>query len=213
MMARLLLFLLILCSMLIAFCSCRNLCSKIFFQNITQETLRYKIIYSVYTKENRRVNFDDNPVIVPVVLISAVILELFMPFIIYRLAMCMKSIKECTEEQEDQWRLQEVDGELQRRLEQVARAGSQGELDRGVQDYQRTVQEYQRENEDKELSRKRGLLKNANLWRIISMHLFFSFYLWIVYLVGCEISQCTQNGRIFVYVKTFAIAMLCISSV
>ena len=45
------------------------------------------------------------------------------------------------------------------------------------------------------------------------MHLFFSFYLWIVYLVGCEISQCTQNGRIFVYVKTFAIAMLCISSV
>ena len=213
MLARLLLFLLILCSMLIAFSSCRNLCARIFFQNITEETLPYKIIYSVYTKENRRVNFDDNPVIVPVVLISAVILELLLPFIIYRLAMCMKNIKECTEEQEGQWRLQKVDGELERRLEQVARAGSQEELDRGVQDCQRTVQKYQRENEDKELSRKRGLLKNENLWRIISMHLFFSFYLWIVYLVGCEISQCTQNGRIFVYVKTFAIAMLCISSV
>ena len=212
-MARLLLSLLILCSMLIAFCSCRSLCSRIFFQNITEETLPYKIIYSVYTKENRRVNFYDNPVIVPVVLISAVILESFMPFIIYRLAMCMKSIKECTEEQEDQRRLQEVDGELQRRLEQVARAGSEEELDRGVQDYQQTVQEYQRENKDKELSRKRGLYRNASLWRIISMHLFFSFYLWIVYLVGCEISQCTQYGRIFVYLKTFAIVMLCISSV
>ena len=211
MMARLLL--LILCSMLIAFSSCRNLCSRIFFQNITQETLPYKIIYSVYTKENRRVNFDDNPVITPVVLTSAVILELLLPFIIYCCAVCKKKCKEDREEQEDQRRLQEVGGELERRLEQVARAGSQEELDRGVQDYQRTVQEYQRENEDKELSRKRGLYRNASLWRIISMHLFFSFYLWIVYLVGCEISQCTQNGRIFVYVKTFAIAMLCISSV
>ena len=165
------------------------------------------------TPRARRVNFDDNPVITPVVLTSAVILELLLPFIIYCCAVCKKKCKEDREEQEDQRRLQEVGGELERRLEQVARTGSQEELDRGVQDYQRTVQEYQRENEDKELSRKRGLYRNASLWRIISMHLFFSFYLWIVYLVGCEISQCTQNGRIFVYVKTFAIAMLCISSV
>ena len=161
----------------------------------------------------RHINFDDNPVITPVVLTSAVILELLLPFIIYCCAVCKKKCKEDREEQEDQRRLQEVGGELERRLEQVARAGSQEELDRGVQDYQRTVQEYQRENEDKELSRKRGLYRNASLWRIISMHLFFSFYLWIVYLVGCEISQCTQYGRIFVYLKTFAIVMLCISSV
>ena len=107
----------------------------------------------------------------------------------------------------------EVSGELERRLEQIARAGSQGELDRGVQDYQQTVQEHQCENEGKELSRKRGLYRNASLWRIISMHLFFSFYLWIVYLVGCEISQCTQYGRIFVYSKIFGFVMLCISSV
>ena len=161
----------------------------------------------------RHINFDDNPVITPVVLTSAVILELLLPFIIYCCAVCKKKYKEDREEQEDQRRLQEVGGELERRLEQVARAGSQEELDRDVQDYQRTVQEYQRENQDKELNRKRGFHKNAGLWRIISMHLFFSFYLWIVYLVGCGIFQCTQNGRIFVYVKTFAIAMLCISSV
>ena len=127
--------------------------------------------------------------------------------------MCKKKGKEDREEQEDQRRIQEVGGELERRLEQVARAGSQEELDRDVQDYQRTVQEYQRESEDKELSRKRGFHKNASLWRIISMHLFFSFYLWMVYLVGCEISQCTQYGRIFVYLKTFGIVMLCMSSV
>ncbi|KAM7428014.1 hypothetical protein ABFA07_020951 [Porites harrisoni] len=51
-MARLLLSLWILCSMLIAFCSCRNLCSRIFFQNINEETMPYKIIEGVYTKEN-----------------------------------------------------------------------------------------------------------------------------------------------------------------
>ena len=160
-----------------------------------------------------RHNFDNNPIIVSVVLTSVALLELLVPFIIYCCAVCKKKGKEDREEQEDQRRLQEVGGELERRLEQVARAGSQEELDRGVKDYQRTVQEYQREDEDKELSRKRGLYRNASLWRIISMHLFFSFYLWIVYLVGCEISQCTQYGRIFVYLKTFAIAMLCISSV
>ena len=51
-MARLLLLLWILCSMLIAFCSCRNLCSRIFFQNIDEETMPYKITEGVYTKEN-----------------------------------------------------------------------------------------------------------------------------------------------------------------
>ena len=165
------------------------------------------------TPRARRVNFDDNPVITPVVLTSAVILELLLPFIIYCCAVCKKKCKEDREEQEDQRRLQEVGGELERRLEQVARAGSRVELDRDAQDYQRAVQEYQRENEDKELSRKKGLYKNSSLWRIISIHLFFSFYLWIVYLVGCEISQCTQYGRIFVSLKNFGIVMLCLSSV
>ena len=164
-------------------------------------------------KARARHNFDNNPKIVSVVLTSVALLELLLPFIIYCCAVCKKKSEEDREEQEDQRRLQEVGGELERRLEQVARAGSQEELDRGVQDYQRTVQEYQRENQDKEPNRKRGFHKSEGLWRIISMHLFCSFYLWIVYLVGCEISQCTQYGRIFVYLKTFGIVMLCMSSV
>ena len=165
------------------------------------------------TPRARRVNFDDNPVITPVVLTSAVILELLLPFIIYCCAMCRKKSKEERKEQEDQRRFQEVGGELERRLEQVAWAGSRVELDRDAQDYQRAVLEYQRENEDKELSRKKGLNKNSSLWRIISICLFFSIYLWIAYLVGCEISQCTQYGRIFVYLKIFGFVMLCLSSV
>ena len=165
------------------------------------------------TPRARRVNFDDNPKITPVVLTSAVILELLLPFIIYLCAMSKKKRKEEREEQEDQKRVQEVGEEVERRLQQVARAGCRLELDRGVQDYQQTVQEYQRENRNKELSRKRGLFRNARLWRIISIHLFFSFYLWILYLVGCEISQCTQYGHVFVSLKNFGIVMLCISSV
>ena len=165
------------------------------------------------TPRARRVNFDDNPEITPVVLTSAVILELLLPFIIYLCAMSKKKSKEEREEQEDQRRFQEVGKELERRLQQVARAGCRLDLDRGVQDYQQTVQEYQRENRNKELSGKRGLFRNARLWRIISIHLFFSFYLLILYLVGCEIFQCTQYGHVFVSLKNFGIVMLCISSV
>ena len=87
--------------------------------------------------------------------------------------MCKKKRKEDREEREDARRLQEDDGELGTRLEQVVRAGSQMELDSGIQDYQPTVQEYQRQNENREMSRKRGLYRDASLWRIFSMLLFF----------------------------------------
>ena len=127
--------------------------------------------------------------------------------------MCKKKRKEDREEREDARRLQEDDGELGTRLEQVVRAGSQMELDSGIHDYQPTVQEYQRQNENRKMSRKRGLYRDASLWRIFSMVLFFYFHLWLVYLVGCEISQCTRYGRSFVYLKIFGIAMLWFSSV
>ena len=52
MIVRLLLLLWILCSLLVAFSSCRTLCARIFFQNINEETMPYKIIEGVYTKEN-----------------------------------------------------------------------------------------------------------------------------------------------------------------
>ena len=159
------------------------------------------------------INFDDNPYIVPVVMTGATVLQFSLAFIIFCCARCKKKIKENKEEQDDERRQQEVGSELERRLEQVAQAGSQEELDRGVQDYQQTVQEYERENEEKELSRKQGLYRNASLWRLISMHLYFSFYLWLSYLVGCEISHCTQYGHIFNGLVIYAKVMLGISSV
>ena len=146
-------------------------------------------------------------------MISATLMQFLPPFIIFFYARYKKKRKENKEEDEDQRRQQEVGGELERRLEQVARAGSQEELDRGVQEYQQAVQDYQQENDDKELSRKRGLYRNASLWRLISMHLFISFYLWLIFLSGCEISQCTQYGRIFSGLRYYAKVMLCVSSV
>ena len=169
--------------------------------------------WKLSTTQARRVDFDVNPVIFPVVLSSFVLLKLLVPFIIYCCAVCKKKSKEGREEREDAMRLEEDDGELGTRLEQVVRAGSQMELDSGIQDYQPTVQEHQRENGNRKLSRKRGLYRNASLWRIFSMLLFFYFHLWVVYLVGCEISQCTRYGRSFVYLKIFRIAMPCFSSV
>ena len=159
------------------------------------------------------INFDDIPYLVPVVLSGATILQLFLPFVIFFCAKCIKGCKETKEEREDQRRMQEVGGELERRLGQVARAGSQEELDRNVQEYQQAVQEYQEENDDKELSRKRGLYRNASLWRLISMHLYFSFYLWLIYFEACEISQCTQYGRVFNGLRTFAIVIMSSSPV
>ena len=157
----------------------------------------------ITTPRDLRINFDDNPLVIPVVLTCVTLTELLLPFIVYYCAKCKKKYKEWREKREDRARLQEVSRELERGLQQVARAGNQEERNRGVQDYQRTVKEYQSESEEKELRRKRGLYRNVSLLRLISMHSFFSFYLWLMYLGGCEISQCTQYGRIFFSLKIF----------
>ena len=167
----------------------------------------------ITTPRDLRINFDDNPLIIPVVLTCVTLTELLLPFIVYYCAKCKKKYKEWREKREDRARLQEVSRELERGLQQVARAGNQEERNRGVQDYQRTVKEYQSESEEKELRRKRGLYRNVNLLRLISMHSFFSFYLWLMYLGGCEISQCTQYGRIFFSLKIFGMVVLCIASI
>ena len=87
----------------------------------------------------------------------AVIVQILLPFVLWCCAICKTSCKEYEEEEEDQRRREQVDEELGRRLQRVAAAGSQEELDQGVQEYQQTVQDYQRESEAKELSRKRAM--------------------------------------------------------
>jgi len=45
------------------------------------------------------------------------------------------------------------------------------------------------------------------------MDMFFSFYLWLIYFVGCDISQCTNYGSVFQMLRIFAIVMLFLSPV
>lgn len=45
------------------------------------------------------------------------------------------------------------------------------------------------------------------------MDAFFSFYLWLIYYVGCDVTHCTNYGSVFEILRIFAIVMLCISPV
>ncbi|XP_078379153.1 uncharacterized protein LOC144662259 [Oculina patagonica] len=155
----------------------------------------------------------DNPVMVPVVITVAVLIQFLLPFVLWCCALCRTSCKKNDEQEDDQRRMHEVGEELGRRLQRVAAAESQEELDQGVQEYRQAVQDYQRESEAKELSRKRGFVRNANLCRLISMDLYFSFYLWLIYLVGCGVSHCTMYGSVFQILKIIAIVMLGLSTV
>ncbi|XP_078380280.1 uncharacterized protein LOC144663243 [Oculina patagonica] len=160
------------------------------------------------TPQANSVNFDDNPIIVPVVITVAVLVQILLPFVLWCCALCRTSCKEVEEQEDDQRRMDQVGEELGRRLQRVAVAGSQEELDQGVQEYRQAVQDYQRESEAKELSRKRGFVRNASLCRLISMDLYFSFYLWLIYFVGCGVSHCTMYGSVFEVLRIFAIVML-----
>ena len=146
-----------------------------------------------------------------VVISAAVLVQILLPFVLWACARCKTSYKEGEEEEDDQRRRVQIDKELGRRLKRVAAAGNQEELDHRVQEYQQAVQNYQKESEAKELSRKRSFYRNASLCRLISMDMFFSFYLWLIFFVGCDVSQCTKYGTVFEILRIFAIVMLCLS--
>ncbi len=164
------------------------------------------------TPQAKSVNFDENTIVVPVVITVAVLVQVLLPFVLWCCACCKTLCKEFEEEEDDERRMDQVDEELGRRLQRVAAAGNQEELDQGVQEYRQAVQDYQRESEAKELSRK-DFYRNASLWRLISMDMYFSFYLWLIYFVGCGVSHCTMYGSVFEMLNTFAIVMLCLSPV
>ena len=144
-----------------------------------------------------------------VVISATVLVQILLPFVLWGCARCKTSYKEGEEEEDDQRRRVQIDKELGRRLKRVA----QEEPDQSVQEYQQAVQNYQKESEAKELSRKRSFYRNASLCRLISMDMFFSFYLWLIFFVGCDVSQCTKYGTVFEILRIFAIVMLCLSPV
>ena len=163
--------------------------------------------------QNKPTNFDDYPNVTPVVISVAVLVQILLPFVLWGCARCRTSCKEVEEEEDDQRRREQIEKELGRLLQRVATAGNQEELDQRVQEYQQAVQYYQLESEAKELSRKRSFYRNASLCRLISMDMFFSFYLWLIYFVGCDVSQCTKYGSVFEILRTFAIVMIGLSPV
>ena len=104
--------------------------------------------------------------------------------------------------------MEQAGEELERRLQRVSAAESQEELNHGSKEYQQALKEYKKESKDDELKH-----LNASLCRIISMNAFFSFYLWLIYYVGCDLTHCTNYGSVFGILRIFAIVMLCLSPV
>ncbi len=143
-------------------------------------------------------------------LIGTIFVQLFLPYILWKCFSCIYLCKEFWAEKDDQRRREQVGEELGGRLQRVAAAGSQEELDQQVQEYQEALQEYQKETKEKELSRKRG---RTSLCRLISLHMYVSFWLWVIYLVGCEASECTKYGRIFYALRFVAFLMLGVAPV
>ncbi|KAL9963679.1 hypothetical protein ACROYT_G027208 [Oculina patagonica] len=76
------------------------------------------------------------------------------------------------------------------------------------------VEQGDHENQSVHETKKQGFNRSRSvrvLFRIVSMHMYLSFYLWLIYLVGCEVSHCTMYGKVFYMLKIIAIVMICLS--
>ena len=159
------------------------------------------------------ISFVDKPYIFLIVLFGAILFHCALPLFLYCCAKCVAALKKIKEGQDEVRREQEADVELGRRLQQVVAARSLGEVNRGMEEYQEAMQNFKDESHEKELSRNRGFFRNASLMRLVSMQMNLSFYLWLVYFVGCEVSQCTRYGRMFDILWYFSVIIMCLSSV
>ena len=154
------------------------------------------------------INFDDNASVVPAVITVAVLAQILLPFVLWCCALCRQACKETLEEEDDKSNMEQAGDELERRLQRVPTAGSQEELNQDVKEYRQALKEYKKESKEEELKH-----LNASLCRIISMDAFFSFYLWLIYYIGCDVTHCTNYGSVFEILRIFAIVMLCLSPV
>ena len=161
--------------------------------------------------------FDENPVLIPLVVSLAISVQILLPFFLWCRAACNKCFDVFLKEPlGDPYGVekerQQFEEEMGRRLQKAASAKNQEELDQAVQEYRQAVQKYQRKTENEKLEDQRGLCP-LNLMRLISIHMYVSFYLWLIYLVGCEMTHCTTYGRVFYILKILAMAMLGVSAV
>ena len=130
----------------------------------------------------------------------AIFMQIFLMFVIGFCAFCKGR---CQDVRDFRGRLQhhrQVGQELGR-LPRVTPTRGQREPIQSDQQSQQAGQEY--------LGLHRS--RDINLGRLISMDMYFSFYLWLVFLVGCDASQCTMYGEVFNILRITAIVMLCLS--
>ena len=128
----------------------------------------------------------------------AIFLQIFLPFAIVFCSVCKGK---CQEVRDYRGRL-EQHRQVGQELGRLARVNRDQEGPRqGDRQSLQAVQEY--------LGLHRS--RDINLGRLISMDMYFSFYLWFVFLVGCDASQCTRYGEVFNMLRITAIVMLCLS--
>ena len=142
-------------------------------------------------------NFKDYLYVVPI----AIVLQIFLPVAFLICAFCKMR---CQEIRDYRARLQphhrQVGHELSR-LPGVTATGGQGGSNQSDPHSQQSGQEYL------------GLHRSADVSvsRIISMDLYFSFYLWLSFLIGCDATQCTMYGEVFNMLRIMGIVMVCVS--
>ena len=162
-------------------------------------------------RQSQSINFDDYPEVLLAVLPSAVFVQFLLPLFIWLFGLCRKACKTVNEEQEDAVIRNQFTEELAGRLNSVSRATGRSQLDQKVERYRDAVRNYEREKEERELKRKRGAFRNISLIRVYSMHFYFSFFLWLIFLIGCSASECTIYGMVMVHLWRLSIAMCILS--
>lgn len=141
-------------------------------------------------------NFKDYLFVFPL----AIVLQVFLPVAFIIFAVCKRRSQEIRDYRARVEHHRQVGHELGR-LPRVTATGGQGGPNQGDQQSQQAGQEY--------LGLHRS--KDVNVSRIISMDMYFSFYLWLVFLIGCDASHCTMYGEVFNMLRIMAIVMLCVS--
>ncbi|XP_001637073.3 transmembrane protein 151B [Nematostella vectensis] len=111
----------------------------------------------------------------------------------------------------DEFRLQEFSCKIDALLQEVARAETPEEQAQKVHKYQRAVRRHQARTEARDKRRRRGLCRNANLWRLYSMGMWMSFILWCLFLISCHATQCGKYGSIMDHLWIMAIVVVCVA--
>ena len=169
---------------------------------------------------NSTINFDEYPSVMPLVISLAVCLQILVPCLLGCYTGYVSLIRSGSDferpldyyEQLRKKERQQFEEDQEKRLQKAASAKNQEDLDQAVQEYQQAVLDYEEKivGEEKKSEGTRHICPCAGL---VSMFMSFSFYLWLFFLVGCEMTHCTTYGSVFYVMKIFASVMVGVCAV